>query len=143
MRPRKSLDDYYSLGESKGVVPLIDALPKNTNTSIEWQCRRCTRIVSKSYANVVRSEFPCICHSPFALDEDDYEKVAELLKLDWRGEHLPINSKQKTRWYSYRTRMEFDAAYSELAYQRIKKSLHRYIQVQPDLIGYVPRSVSA
>jgi len=119
------LPEYRRLAEKKELIFLDGVTPTYTTDSVRWKCKRCGRIILKSYANTKRNP-PCICYSK-TLSENDYLNLAEQLGLKWVGETLPKTNKDETMWFSHKTSTNFKAAYYDMAYSVIRPDLRKYV----------------
>lgn len=123
--PAKTIDDYHQLAQSKNLEFTGGQEPPNTLCPTFWTCKRCRRLIKKSYHSVKYDKNSCRCFSSLHLKERDYKQLASKLKLEWVGPHLPKNTKTYTSWKTS-WGAKFVASYYELAY-RIKSELQPFV----------------
>jgi hypothetical protein len=119
-RKSLSLADYRHLADEFN-LDFIGPVPGQTRQSTTWRCRRCLRLLCKSYNNLKYGPLPCTCYSHRQLHEQDYRNLADRLGLIWQGDNLPQNTKQSTQWFSNAHNVGFEASYHVLAYGNASK----------------------
>lgn len=115
-RKSKTIGDYESLAEEKGLTFVGQVSPRYTTEKTLWRCNRCGRESLRSYWSVQRTN--CLCHTR-TLQESDYHTLAESLGLKWIGPRLPQNIQEKTTWADNDAGMFFKASYDRLNRRKV------------------------
>jgi hypothetical protein len=123
----KVRSDYEALAEQRDLVFMGSTTPESIKISTVWKCKRCGRVIRKSYDNTRQHENGCICWSK-SLTLDDYQELGNKLEIDWSALEFVPNISTKTMWKSRKLGVYFNASYRELAYDRIPKRLRIYVK---------------
>lgn len=129
----KSRADYETLAAEKDLEFLGVTTPESIKFSTQWKCKRCGRLIRKSYDNAIHHEAGCICWSK-SLQRSDYDLLGERLGISWDALEFVPNISTQTVWKSNRLGVYFRASYRELAYGRIPKRLRLYVTEQDSII---------
>lgn len=126
-RKSKNLSDYKRLAEDNDLEFAQEQSPRYTTETALWRCKRCGRISSKSYHSIARVDGrACYCRTGKSLSKNDYIEAASSLSIKWRGDLMPQNVYQKTKWLSVDGK-PFEASYSELFYGHIPERYTQYV----------------
>lgn len=127
-RPSFGLQEYQQLAAEKGIEFIGTPIPNSVTDKTEWRCPVCGKILKKSFHHLKYAKNPCRCRNVMCLKQEDYEKLAEKLGLEYISDLQPLNVFQKVPWRSNRTHSEFFASYHELGYDRIPLYLRGFVE---------------